>query len=63
MRRIAAPDGRHPAVCQEPAAKKQPASGKGACSFSGIYPHLAHFNSDGECGTGAVVPWAGRLWW
>src|SRR3546814_20468521 len=31
-------------------------------SFSGIYPHLAYYNSDGECGTGAVVPWADRLW-
>lgn len=30
--------------------------------FSGIYPHLAYFNHEGECGTGAVVPWAGRLW-
>ena len=30
--------------------------------FSGIYPHLAYFNSSGECGTGAVVPWADRLW-
>ncbi|MBQ3349966.1 MAG: hypothetical protein IJG38_06165 [Thermoguttaceae bacterium] len=30
--------------------------------FSGIYPHLAQFNNEGECGTGAVVPWAGRLW-
>lgn len=29
---------------------------------SGVYPHLAMFNSQGECGTGAVVPWAGRLW-
>jgi hypothetical protein len=29
---------------------------------SGIYPHLAMFNAEGECGTGAVVPWAGRLW-
>ncbi len=29
---------------------------------SGIYPHLAMFNNEGECGTGAVVPWAGRLW-
>ncbi len=32
-------------------------------SFSGIYPHLASFNKQGECGTGAVVPWADRLWW
>jgi hypothetical protein len=31
-------------------------------SFSGIYPHLAYFNAHGECGTGAVVPWADRLW-
>ena len=31
-------------------------------SLSGIYPHLAMFNNEGECGTGAVVPWAGKLW-
>ncbi|MCB1232753.1 MAG: hypothetical protein KDN19_21085 [Verrucomicrobiae bacterium] len=31
-------------------------------NYSGIYPHLAYFNDEGECGTGAVVPWAGRLW-
>ena len=30
--------------------------------FSGIYPHLAYFNQEDECGTGAVVPWAGKLW-
>ena len=30
--------------------------------ISGIYPHLAMFNDEGECGTGAVVPWAGSLW-
>ena len=30
--------------------------------ISGIYPSLAMFNEEGECGTGAVVPWAGRLW-
>ncbi len=29
---------------------------------SGIYPSLAYFNQEGECGTGAVVPWADRLW-
>lgn len=29
---------------------------------SGIYPHLAMYNSQGECGVGGVVPWAGRLW-
>ncbi len=31
-------------------------------SWSGVYPHLAFFNEEGECGTGAVVPWADRLW-
>ena len=31
-------------------------------AFSGIYPHLAMFNSQGECGTGALVPWANKLW-
>jgi hypothetical protein len=35
--------------------------------ISGIYPHLAVFNDTGteqdrECGIGAVVPWAERLW-
>ena len=24
--------------------------------ISGIYPHLAYYNEEGECGTGAVVP-------
>lgn len=30
--------------------------------WSGIYPELAYFNNEGECGTGAVVAWADRLW-
>ncbi len=30
--------------------------------FSGRYPHLGVFNHGGECGIGAVVPWADRLW-
>ncbi len=34
----------------------------GPPEFSGIYPHLAMFNNENECGTGAVVPWAGKLW-
>jgi len=29
---------------------------------SGIYPHLTMYNEEGECGTGAVVPFADRLW-
>ncbi|MDF1755121.1 MAG: discoidin domain-containing protein [Verrucomicrobiales bacterium] len=31
-------------------------------SISGIYPHLTMRNDEGECGTGAVVPWQGSLW-
>ena len=44
-----------------------PAAGAGPLQVSGIYPHLAVFNDtgpvqDNECGIGAVVPWAGKLW-
>src|SRR5574344_1170568 len=35
---------------------------KGKICVSGIYPSLAYFNEEGECGTGAVVPWANNLW-
>ena len=31
-------------------------------SISGIYPRLAFYNEEGECGTGVVVPWNGDLW-
>ena len=31
-------------------------------NISGIYPKLAFYNNEGECGTGAVVPWNGSLW-
>ncbi len=34
----------------------------GKPQFGGVYPHLAYYNDEGECGTGAVVPWADRLW-
>lgn len=45
----------------------------GHLCISGVYPHLAAFNSNvkndgetygsgGECGIGAIVPWAGKLW-
>ena len=30
--------------------------------ISGIYPSLAMFNEQNECGSGAVVPWADSLW-
>jgi len=31
-------------------------------SVAGVYPSLTMYNNEGECGTGVVVPWAGRLW-
>ena len=31
-------------------------------NISGVYPKLAFYNDEGECGTGAVVPWGGSLW-
>jgi hypothetical protein len=32
-------------------------------SFSGVYPHLAVTNGGAsEAGIGAVMPWAGKLW-
>ncbi|MEZ5106639.1 MAG: hypothetical protein R2757_19205 [Draconibacterium sp.] len=44
-------------ACQQPKELKDE-----PISVSGIYPSLAYYNNEGECGTGAVVPWAGRLW-
>ena len=47
--------------CSEKKSHKLPV--KEHPHFSGIYPHLAHYNDESsECGTGAVVPWADRLW-
>ena len=40
-------------------ALSAPSTSQEPRSVSGIYPHLAMFNDEGECGTGAVVPWAG----
>lgn len=46
----------------------RPPLADGPPRVSGIYPHLAAFNGRGEamrygeCGIGAVVPWAGKLW-
>lgn len=37
-------------------------SARSADEWSGIYPHLAFFNDEDECGTGAVVPWGEKLW-
>ncbi len=39
-----------------------PVAAQERTSISGIDLKLAMFNDEGECGTGAVVPWADRLW-
>src|SRR5687767_4381261 len=45
------------------AARAAPAGQQGTPQeISGVYPSLAMFNDERECGTGAVVAWAGRLW-
>ncbi len=59
--------------CQHPVATGSPtAQAEKHLQISGIYPHLATFNQPadladrphhGECATGAIVPWAGRLWY
>jgi hypothetical protein len=41
---------------------KEATTSQSPVQLSGIYPHLAYYNNEGECGTGAVVPWADRLW-
>ncbi|MDR0353862.1 MAG: hypothetical protein LBI02_11155 [Opitutaceae bacterium] len=46
------------AACPAPASQPDAAP----LNISGIHPHLAFYNDEGECGTGAVVPWAGSLW-
>ncbi|MFM1995648.1 MAG: hypothetical protein RLZZ111_35 [Planctomycetota bacterium] len=43
-----------------PTAAREPQPGP--VSYGGRYPHLAVSNAQGECGIGAVVPWADRLW-
>src|SRR3569623_1197413 len=50
---------RRTAVCLLCAAAAWP---QGPKQIAGVYPSLATFNEGNECGTGAVVPWAGKLW-
>jgi len=62
------------AAAWAPAAARAAGRGEGPVCISGIYPHLAVFNGDydaktgtwrgtgRECGIGAVVPWADKLW-
>lgn len=44
------------------AADQPPPDSARPIDFGGRYPHLAVSNAQGECGIGAVVPWAGKLW-
>ncbi|MCG8586052.1 MAG: sulfatase-like hydrolase/transferase, partial [Pirellulales bacterium] len=48
-----------PQRTQDSAARS---TAKQKARIAGVYPHLTMYNSGGECGTGAVVPWADRLW-
>ncbi len=45
-----------------PALQAKPIANVAHPEISGIYPHLTMFNDEGECGTGGVVPWGGKLW-
>jgi len=49
-------------VACNPQSKKEGVKSKDKIEISGIYPHLAFYNQEGECGIGAVVPWSDRLW-
>src|SRR5690606_10282169 len=43
-------------------ASCKPDSSSEPKSYSGIYPNLAMYNNEGECGTGAVVNWNDQLY-
>ncbi|MFA6564901.1 MAG: hypothetical protein WCV00_23550 [Verrucomicrobiia bacterium] len=49
-------------ICAGNLVGEKLAASESPLQISGIYPNLATFNNEGECGTGAVVPWADRLW-
>ena len=49
-------------ACLSAPCRPLPAEEAGGFSFSGIFPGLSYSNDEDECGTGAVVPWADRLW-
>ncbi|HWQ93770.1 MAG TPA: hypothetical protein VN673_19060, partial [Clostridia bacterium] len=44
------------------APAQAPGETNAVLNISGTYPHLAVFSDEGEIGIGAVVPWAGKLW-
>ena len=49
-------------ACLPAPCRLLPADEAGGFSFSGIFPALSYSNDEDECGTGALVPWADRLW-
>jgi hypothetical protein len=50
------------AACLAQNSKLKTISQDNQLNISGIYPHLTMWNMEGECGTGAVVPWQDSLW-
>lgn len=50
------------AVAPGIAATHRLAAGDKIVNIRGVYPHLTMTNTHAECGVGAVVPWAGKLW-
>ncbi|MEZ6015627.1 MAG: hypothetical protein R3F49_10965 [Planctomycetota bacterium] len=59
----AAPAATAPAYASPQAEDALELIARAGRGFSGVFPHLASFNGSNECGTGALVPWAGKLWW
>ncbi len=49
-------------ACAMLSADDEPGEETAPVNISGICPALAVFNRSPECGIGAVVPWADRLW-
>lgn len=48
--------------CNKPSEENKVVIKSDELCISGIYPYLAYYNNEAECGTGAVVPWLGNLW-
>jgi hypothetical protein len=58
----ASPEDASKKLAEEKARSWSPSSTDSPRCISGVYPRLAVFNAYGECGIGAIAPWAGRLW-
>lgn len=60
--RGASPEEAAKKLAEETAMSWPPSSADSPRCISGVYPRLAVFNGYGECGIGAIAPWADRLW-